>query len=89
MVITVKVGPKEKAYWEERCQIFGWDPREAKVAICERVNANFFDMIQRAPNGVQFVEEDVDFDEEYAAEDLEFLRQQCAYREEKYGDKFD
>ena len=33
MVITVKVGPKEKAYWEERCKIFGWDAREAKVVL--------------------------------------------------------
>ena len=77
MIIFIKifVGPKEKEYFEQRAALMGWDKTEVKTVIVEEVDQCFFDMIQREPNGVEFVDMDVDFDETRAKEDLDYQKE--------------
>jgi hypothetical protein len=75
MVIKILVGPKEKEYFEQRAVLMGWDKAEVKTVIVEEVDQCFFDMIQREPNGIEFVDTDVDFDEVRAKEDLDYQKE--------------
>lgn len=75
MVIKILVGPKEKEYFEQRAALMGWDKTEVKTVIVEEVDQCFFDMIQREPNGIEFVDTDVDFDEARAKEDLDYQKE--------------
>ena len=63
MIIKILVGPKEKEYYEKKCALMSWDADEIEVAIMEDVNECFYDMIQCAPNGIEFVEVDEDFNQ--------------------------
>jgi hypothetical protein len=77
MKIKVYVGPKEKAYYEEMLKIKMGDyyhEREIKPAIVESISEKLYDLIQFAPNGVEFTDEDIDFDEETANDYIEFLK---------------
>ena len=65
MVIKVYVGPKEKAYYEKMAEEMGWNKEDAEAVIMEDVNENFFDKIQQKPNGIEFVETEQDFSEDY------------------------
>lgn len=75
MVIKILVGPKEKEYFEQCAVLKGWDKTEVKTVIVEEVDQCFFDRIQREPNGVEFVDTDVDFDEAWAKEELDYQRE--------------
>ena len=70
MKIKIFVGPKEKEYYEKKCALMGWDADEIKTAIVEDVDAYFSDMIQRSPNGIEFVEVDEDFNQAAANRQL-------------------
>ena len=70
MIIKILVGPKEKEYYEKKCALMGWDADEIEVAIMEDVNECFYDMIQCAPNGIEFVEVDEDFNQASADRQL-------------------
>ena len=70
MKIKIFVGPKEKEYYEKKCALMGWDADEIKTAIVEDVDACFSDMIQRSPNGIEFVEVDEDFNQAAANRQL-------------------
>ena len=63
MKIKIFVGPKEKEYYEKKCVLMGWDADEIETAIMEDVEACFYDMIQRSPNGIKFVEVDENFNQ--------------------------
>ena len=75
MVIKILVGPKEKKYFEQRAILRGWDKTDAETVIVEEVDQCFFDKIQCEPNGIEFVDTDVDFDEAKAKEDLDYLKE--------------
>ena len=70
MKIKIFVGPKEKEYYEKKCTLMGWEADEIETAIMEDVDACFYDMIQCAPNGIEFVEVDEDFNQEAADRQL-------------------
>lgn len=70
MKIKIFVGPKEKEYYEKKCALMGWDADEIETAIVEDVDACFSDMIQRSPNGIEFVEVDEDFNQAAANRQL-------------------
>ena len=70
MVIKIFVGPKEREYYKKKVALMGWHEDEIKVAIVEDIDSSFFDMIQYEPNGVEFVDTDENFNEEYAEEEL-------------------
>ena len=72
MIIKIFVGPKEKEYYEKKCALMGWDADEIETVIMEDVDADFYDMIQRSPNGIEFVEVDEDFNQ--AAADRQLKR---------------
>lgn len=82
MVIKVFIGPKEKKYYEEQLRIMGWDKDELECLIVENLNESFFDKIQCAPNGIEFVEEDKDFDVDDANETLQWMAED---REREYN----
>ena len=77
MVIKVFVGPKEKKYYEEQLRIMGWDKEDLECLIMENLNESFFDRIQCAPNGIEFVEEDENFDEDDANDILQEMAEDC------------
>ena len=70
MVIKIFVGPKEKEYFEKKCALMGWDADEIETVIMKEANECFYDMVQCAPSGIDFVEVDEYFDEEEAEETL-------------------
>lgn len=74
MVIKIFVGPKEKEYFEQRAVLMGWDKTEVKTVIVEEVDRCFFDAIQCEPNGIEFVDTDIDFDEAWAKEELDYQK---------------
>ena len=74
MIIKIFVGPKEKEYYTKKLALFGWHEDNMEAAIAEDVSACFFDIIQYAPNGIEFVDTDENFNEEDAEEQLAFIR---------------
>ena len=74
MVIKIFVGPKEREYYKKKLVLMGWDEDYIKTAIVEDVDSCFFDMIQFAPNGIEFIDTDENFDEEKAEEQLAFMK---------------
>ncbi len=70
LVIKIFIGPKEKEYFEKKCALMGWDADEIEAAIMEEAEGCFYDMVQCAPSGIDFVEVDEYFDEEEAEEVL-------------------
>ena len=74
MVIKIFVGPKEKKYYKKKLALMGWDEDNIKTAIIEDLDSCFCDMIQDAPNGIEFVDTDENFDEEEAEEQLAFMK---------------
>ena len=80
MKIKIFVGPKEKEYYEKKCALMGWEADEIETVIMEDVDACFYDMIQRSPNGIEFVEVDEDFNQ--AAADRRLKRMAEDYEED-------
>ena len=74
MIIKIFVGPKEKEYYKKKLALMGWCEDDIKTAILEDVDSCFFDMIQCAPNGVEFIDTDKNFNEEDAEEQLAFMK---------------
>ena len=74
MIIKIFVGPKEKEYYKKKLALMRWHEDHLNAAIVEDVDACFFDLIQYAPNGIEFVDTDENFNEEDAEEQLAFIR---------------
>ena len=74
MIIKIFVGPKEREYYKKKVALFGWSENEIEAAILEDIDPYFYDMVQRAPNGIEFVGTDENFDEESAEEQLAFIK---------------
>ena len=74
MVIKIFIGPKEKEYYKKKLTLMGWNEDDIEAAIVEDVDSCFFDMIQDAPNGIEFVDTDENFDEEDAEEQLASMK---------------
>ena len=74
MIIKIFVGPKEREYYKKKLALFGWSENEIETAILEDLDSCFYDMVQRAPNGIEFVDTDENFDEESAEEQLAFIK---------------
>ena len=74
MIIKIFVGPKEREYYKKKVALFGWSEKEIEAAILEDIDPCFYDMVQRAPNGIEFVGTDDNFDEESAEEQLALIK---------------
>jgi hypothetical protein len=74
MKIKVYVGPKEKAFYEEMLKIKMGDYYQERAIV-----PAILEDMRISPNSLEFIDEDVDFNEERAKELLDILKEEFSF----------